>query len=49
MHAIRIPSTSLSQSQAMQLQIERAVSRFPEVGVVFSQLEFGHQAARQSA
>jgi heavy metal efflux system protein len=36
MHAIRIPSTSLSQSQAMQIQIERAVSRFPEVAVVFS-------------
>ncbi|MBL6078277.1 CusA/CzcA family heavy metal efflux RND transporter [Belnapia sp. T18] len=36
MHAMRIPSTSLSQSQAMQLAIEATVSRFPEVAVVFS-------------
>jgi len=36
MHAIRIPSTSLTQSQAMQLQIEQVVSRLPEVAVVFS-------------
>jgi len=36
MHAIRIPSTSLTQSQAMQLQIESMVSRIPEVAVAFS-------------
>ncbi|MBR0664219.1 CusA/CzcA family heavy metal efflux RND transporter [Roseomonas hellenica] len=36
MHALRIPSTSLSQSQAMQTQVERVVSRFPEVAYVFS-------------
>ena len=36
MHALRIPSTALSQSQAMQLSVERAVSRFPQVSFVFS-------------
>jgi len=36
MHALRIPSTSLSQSQAMQLAVERTVSRFPQVALVFS-------------
>src|SRR5207248_7531064 len=30
----RIPSTSLAQSQAMQLSIERAVSRRPQVAFV---------------
>ena len=32
----RIPSTSLAQSQSMQLDLERAVSKFPEVAFVFS-------------
>ena len=36
MHALRIPSASLSQSQAMQLQVERAVAAVPEVQLVFS-------------
>ncbi len=36
MHAVRIPSTSLSQSTRMQLEIERTLSRFPEVAFVFS-------------
>jgi heavy metal efflux system protein len=36
MHALRIPSTSLSQSQAMQLAVEKTVSRFPQVAFVFS-------------
>ncbi|UGY15282.1 efflux RND transporter permease subunit [Bradyrhizobium septentrionale] len=36
MHALRIPSTSLSQSQAMQLSVEKTVSRFPQVSFVFS-------------
>ncbi|MGE3711298.1 MAG: efflux RND transporter permease subunit [Hyphomicrobiaceae bacterium] len=36
MHALRIPSTSLSQSQAMQLDVEREVSKFPQVAYVFS-------------
>lgn len=36
MHAIRIPSAGLTQSQAMQLAVERTVSRFPQVAFVFS-------------
>ena len=34
--AIRIPSTSLEQSQRMQLQVEKAVAPLPEVAFVFS-------------
>jgi cobalt-zinc-cadmium resistance protein CzcA len=36
MNAIRIPSTGLTQSQAMQFDIERTVSAIPEVAFVFS-------------
>ncbi len=36
MHAMRIPSTSLSQSTAMQLQVEKEISAQPEVAFVFS-------------
>jgi cobalt-zinc-cadmium resistance protein CzcA len=36
MHAIRIPSTSLMQAQAMQLDIERKISALPQVAFVFS-------------
>jgi cobalt-zinc-cadmium resistance protein CzcA len=36
MHAMRIPSTALSQSQGMQLQVEQTVSSFSEVAYVFS-------------
>lgn len=36
MHAMRIPSTSLSQAQEMQFDVERAVSTFPEVAFVYS-------------
>ncbi|MCP4618070.1 MAG: CusA/CzcA family heavy metal efflux RND transporter [Bradyrhizobium sp.] len=36
MHALRIPSTALTQSQAMQLSVEKTVSRFPQVAFVFS-------------
>ena len=36
MHALRIPSTSLAQSQAMQIEIEKTVSALPEVAFVFS-------------
>src|SRR6266545_3523622 len=32
----RVPSTALSQAQAMQLLIERSVSKFPQVAFVFS-------------
>ncbi len=36
LQAMRIPSTSLTQSQAMQFQLERTVSAFPEVSFIFS-------------
>ena len=36
MHAMRIPSTGLTQSTKMQRQIEKIVSTFPEVAFVFS-------------
>ncbi len=36
MHALRIPSTSLAQSQAMQIEIEKTVSVLPQVAFVFS-------------
>ena len=45
MHALRIPSTSLTQSQAMQLRIEDTVSRFPEVAVIFSKTGTAEVAA----
>ncbi len=34
--ASRIPSTSLSQAQSMQLDVERAVSRLPQVAFAFT-------------
>src|SRR6185436_18564762 len=36
MHALRIPSTALTQSQTMQLAVEKTVSRLPQVAFVFS-------------
>ncbi|MET0723672.1 MAG: CusA/CzcA family heavy metal efflux RND transporter, partial [Tardiphaga sp.] len=36
MHALRIPSTSLTQSQTMQLDVERAIMALPQVALVFS-------------
>ena len=45
MHAMRIPSTSLSQSQEMQLAVEKAVSRFPQVAFVFSKTGTAEVAA----
>ncbi len=36
MHAMRIPSTSITQSTSMQLEVESIVSAFPEVAFVFS-------------
>ena len=36
MHALRIPSTALTQSQAMQFAVEKAVARFPQVAFVYS-------------
>jgi heavy metal efflux system protein len=36
LHAIRIPSTSLTQSTAMQKEVEKTLKTFPEVAFVFS-------------
>ncbi len=36
MEVKRVPSTSLSQAQAMQLLIEKTISKFPQVAFVFS-------------
>ena len=36
MQALRIPSTSLTQSQEMQFAVEKAIRRFPQVEFVFS-------------
>ncbi len=36
LHSLRIPSTALSQSQDMQLQVEKTVSQMPEVAFMFS-------------
>ncbi|MCB4801572.1 cobalt-zinc-cadmium resistance protein CzcA [Methylobacterium brachiatum] len=36
LNASRIPSTALTQSQAMQLKVEQAVAAFPQVATVFS-------------
>jgi len=45
MHAMRIPSTSLSQSQEMQFAVEKAISKFPEVAFVFSKTGTAEMAA----
>ncbi|MCX8037179.1 MAG: CusA/CzcA family heavy metal efflux RND transporter, partial [Candidatus Sumerlaeia bacterium] len=36
LQSLRIPSTSLAQSQAMQFQVERAVAQLPEVELMYS-------------
>jgi cobalt-zinc-cadmium resistance protein CzcA len=36
MHALRIPSTSLAQAQAMQFEVENKISALPQVAFVFS-------------
>ncbi|TKW74934.1 MAG: CusA/CzcA family heavy metal efflux RND transporter, partial [Bradyrhizobium icense] len=36
MEVKRVPSTALAQSQAMQLEIEKVISKFPQVAFVFS-------------
>ncbi len=36
MHAMRIPSTALTQSGRMQIDVERALADFPEVAFVYS-------------
>ncbi len=45
MHAVRIPSTSLTQSSDMQFEVERVVSRFPEVAFVYSKTGTAEMAA----
>lgn len=45
MHAMRIPSTALSQSQDMQLKVESAIRALPEVAFVFSKTGTAEMAA----
>ncbi len=45
MHAMRIPSTSLTQSQSMQFDVERTVGSFQEVAYVFSKTGTAEMAA----
>lgn len=45
MHAMRIPSTSLTQSTEMQLKVEGVVRSFPEVAFVFSKTGTAEMAA----
>lgn len=45
MHALRIPSTSLTQSQAMQFDVEKAISALPQVALVFSKTGTAEMAA----
>src|SRR5690606_15079167 len=45
MHAMRIPSTSLTQSQSMQLEVEKTVHSFQEVAYVFSKTGTAEMAA----
>jgi cobalt-zinc-cadmium resistance protein CzcA len=44
MHAMRIPSTSITQSTEMQLDVERTLSQFPEVAFVYSKTGTGEVA-----
>lgn len=45
MHAMRIPSTGISASTAMQLQVEEQISALPEVAFVFSKTGTAEMAA----
>lgn len=45
MHAMRIPSTSLTQSQEMQSKVEATIRKFPEVAFVFSKTGTAEMAA----
>lgn len=45
MHAMRIPSTGISESTMMQLQVEKAISALPEVAFVFSKTGTAEMAA----
>lgn len=45
MHAMRIPSTSITQSTEMQLLVEKAVSQLPEVAFIYSKTGTAEMAA----
>lgn len=45
MHAMRIPSTSLEQSQKLQFAVEKAISTLPEIAFVFSKTGTAQMAA----
>lgn len=45
MHAMRIPSTALTQSTDMQLKVESVIRGFPEVAFVFSKTGTAEMAA----
>jgi cobalt-zinc-cadmium resistance protein CzcA len=45
MHAMRIPSTSLTQSTQMQFEVEKMLSKFPEVAIVYSKTGTAEMAA----
>lgn len=45
MHAMRIPSTSITQSTNMQLLVEKAISNLPEVDFVYSKTGTAEMAA----
>lgn len=45
MQALRIPSTSLTQSQSMQFDVEKAISGFKEVAFVFGKTGSAEMAA----
>ena len=45
MHAMRIPSTGLTQSSEMQFEVERAVAKLPEVAFIFSKTGTAEMAA----
>jgi cobalt-zinc-cadmium resistance protein CzcA len=45
MHAMRIPSTSLAQSQQMQFEVEKAISASPEVAFVYAKTGTAEMAA----
>ena len=45
LETLRIPSTGITQSTELQLEVEKVVSRFPEVAVVFSKVGTGELAS----
>jgi cobalt-zinc-cadmium resistance protein CzcA len=45
MHAMRIPSTSLTSSQALQFEIEKTLAGLPEIAFVFSKTGTAETAA----